>query len=374
MLPTAIAAAAAAPPAEPSRFTARSPRRMIGAGENGMRAARLRAIGDMALEDVPVPAPGPDDLLVRVEACGICGSDRHMFRGEYPTGLPVTLGHEFCGMVEAVGANVARLRPGARITGDPNIACGHCRHCRDGRPNLCDSLAAIGVFRDGGFAEYVLVPQGQAVELPASLSPIHGAFTEPLACCLHGLDVARIVPGGSVAILGGGVIGLLMVQLARLAGATTVILSTRQRPRRELAEALGATHAVDAARPDLLDAVAGPAGIVPGGVDVVLECAGRPETFAQSIAMARRGGAVVPFGVTPRGATVAVEPFALLTRELRIEPAWLNPLTHARAAKLIADGALALDRLVTRIVPLGEVPAIVAAPPALGEIKIVAIP
>jgi L-iditol 2-dehydrogenase len=339
-----------------------------------MRAARLLAVGEMQLNDVAVPTPGPHDLLVRVEACGICGSDRHMFRGEYPTALPVTLGHEFCGTVEAAGSGATRLKPGDRITGDPNIACGHCRYCRDARPNLCEDLTPIGVFRDGGFADYVIVPEAQAVALPADLPPIHGAFAEPLACCLHGLDVARIRPGDSVAVLGGGVIGLLMVQLARLAGATIVILSTRQRPRRDLAEELGATHSLDASRADVVDAVAGPAGIVPGGVDVVLECAGVPETFAQAIALARRGGTVVPFGVTPKGAAISVEPFALLTRELRIEPAWLNPLTHERAAKLIAGGTLELDRLVTRTVPLSEVPAIVASAPALGEIKTVALP
>ncbi|HQZ13083.1 MAG TPA: zinc-dependent alcohol dehydrogenase family protein [Devosia sp.] len=339
-----------------------------------MRAARLTAIGNMVMMDVKRPVAGPGDVVVRVEACGICGSDRHMFRGEYPTALPVTQGHEFCGIVEDVGAGVTRLKPGDRITGDPNIACGHCAHCRAGRPNLCDSLTAIGVFRDGGFADYVLVPQNQAIELPGDLSPVHGAFSEPLACCLHGLDVARIAPGASVAILGGGVIGLLMVQLARLAGATTIILATRQKPRRDLALELGATHAVDAGRAAATALIAGPGGIVPGGVDVVLECAGVPETFAQSIALARRGGAIVPFGVTPKGATIAVEPYDILTRELRIEGAWLNPLTHGRAAALIASGALDLDRLVTRTVPLEDVPTILAASPAFGEIKIVAVP
>jgi len=339
-----------------------------------MQAARLVAVGNMVLADVPVPVAGPDDLLVRVEACGICGSDRHMFRGEYPTALPVTQGHEFCGIVEGVGANVTRLAPGDRITGDPNIACGHCAHCRRGRPNLCDNLTAIGVFRDGGFADYVIVPQGQAVQLPADLPPLHGAFAEPLACCLHGLDVARIAPGDAVAIIGGGGIGLLMVQPARPPGASIVLLTTRQKPRRELAEALGATHTLDAARPDLVEAAVGPAGIVPGGVDVVIECAGVPETFTQALALARRGGAVVPFGVTPQGATIPVEPFDLLTRELRVEPAWLNPFTHARAARLIADRVLDLDRLVTRTVPLREVPAIIGAAPAFGEIKIVAVP
>jgi threonine dehydrogenase-like Zn-dependent dehydrogenase len=339
------------------------------AKESTMQAARLNAVGQMRIETVEKPVPGPGELLVRVEATGICGSDRHMFRGEYPTALPVTLGHEFCGIVEALGEGAGRIAQGTRVTGDPNIACGHCAACRMGRPNLCHNLVAIGVFRDGGFAEYLVMPELQAHALPADLDPVRGAFSEPLACCLHGLDVARIVPGSSVAVLGGGVIGMLMVQLARLAGAETVVLSTRQQPRRELALSLGATHAVDPASGDPVDAIAGPSGIVPGGVDVVLECAGVPETFRQSIALARRGGAVVVFGVMPKGEIVGIEPFDLLFRELRLEGAYLNPLTHARAAKLVASGALELERLVSRSIGLAELPGILGTPPLFGEVK-----
>ena len=208
----------------------------------------------------------------------------------------------------------------------------------------------------------------QAFELPAGLDPIHGAFCEPLACCLHGLDVARIQPGGSVAVLGGGVIGMLMVQLARLAGASTVILCTRQQPRRELALQIGATHALDPGAADLTTAIAGPGGIVPGGVDVTLECAGVPETFRQSIAVVRRGGAVVVFGVMPKGESVGVEPFDLLFREIRIEGAYLNPLTHGRAARMVARRELELDRLVSRVIGLEELPLVIAAPAGFGEI------
>jgi len=339
-----------------------------------MHAARLRAIGEMQMENAHRPVPGRGELLVRVEATGVCGSDRHMFRGEYPTALPVTLGHEFCGIVDALGEGAGRIPVGTRVTVDPNIACGHCPACRMGRPNLCHSLVAIGVFRDGGFAEYVTVPEAQAFELPADLDPVHGAFSEPLACCLHGLDVARIQPGMSVAVLGGGVIGMLMVELARLAGAETIILSTRQKPRRDLALELGATHAVDAGGTDPVGIIAGGNGIVPGGVDVVLECAGVPETFAQSIALARRGGTVVVFGVMPKGEIVGVEPFDLLFRELRLEGAYLNPQTHARAAKMVAGGQLSLDRLVSRKVPLAALPGILAGPVPFGEIKTVVLP
>jgi threonine dehydrogenase-like Zn-dependent dehydrogenase len=339
-----------------------------------MQAARLRAVGEMRVETVDRPAPGPGELLVRVRAAGLCGSDRHMFHGEYPTALPVTLGHEFCGTVEAVGEGAGRIPVGTLVTVDPNIACGYCPACRAGRPNLCHNLVAIGVFRDGGFADYVVVPEAQAFALPADLPPHRGAFSEPLACCLHGLDVARIRPGDSVAVLGGGVIGLLMVQLARLAGAETVVLSTRQVARRRLALDLGATHAVDPAAGDLVAAIAGPGGIAPDGVDVVLECAGVPDTFRQSIAIARRGGAVVVFGVMAQGTTVAVEPFDLLFRELRLEGAYLNPMTHARAARMVASDALELDRLVTRTIPLADLPAALAAGPEQGEVKTIITP
>ena len=339
-----------------------------------MKASRLLDFNDMQLVDVAKPAAGPLDLVVKVEACGICGSDRHMYKGEFPTRRPVTLGHEFSGIVESVGTAVTRFKVGDRITGDPNIACGHCSQCKNSRINLCENLEALGVHRDGGFADYVLVPQNQAHLLAADLNPLHGAFCEPLACCLHALDVARIRPGQSVAILGGGVIGLIMVQLAKLNGAAHIILSTRQKSRRDLALELGATAAVDPSSTDATAAIAGAGGLVPGGVDVILECAGVPETFKQSIEIAKRGGTVVVFGVMPQGQKVSVMPFDLLVKEIRLEGAFLNPFTHGRAAEMVASGVLDLDSLITRTIPLDEVAATIHADPAAGDVKIIAVP
>lgn len=339
-----------------------------------MRAVRLASVGDIGLKAVPKPNPGPDDVLVRVEACGVCGTDRHLFHGEFPCSPPVTLGHEFSGIVEAVGASVSGISIGDRVTGDPNIACGRCAHCHAGRVNLCGNLQAIGIHRDGGFADYVVMPQKQAFRLPANLDPLHGAFCEPLACCLHGIDLAAIRPGSSVAVLGGGVIGLLTVQLARLAGASTIVLSTRQASRRSLAEQLGATATIDPGAVDPVDAIAGPGGLAPGGVDVLLECAGVRETVEQSLRLARAGGTVVIVGVVPKGMTVNIEPFDLLFRELKVLGSFLNPFTHERAARLVASGAIEIDRLISRKVSLEEAAQVIANPPMPGEVKVLVVP
>ena len=339
-----------------------------------MKAVRLEAVGSITLRDIAKPVPGPDDLLVRIEACGVCGTDRHLFHGEFPCRPPVTPGHEFSGIIEAVGAGVSGFSIGDRVTGDPNIACGRCDHCHAGRINLCRNLNAIGIHRDGGFADYVVLPQKQAFLLPAGLPPTHGAFCEPLGCCLHGLDLAGIRPGGSVVVLGGGVIGLLTVQLARLAGASTIILSTRQASRRALAEELGATSTVDPSAGDVVDMFCGPAGLIPGGVDVVFECAGVRETVEQSMRLSRAGGTVVIVGVTPQGMKAEFEPFDLLFRELKVLGSFLNPHTHRRAAELIASGAIEIDRLISRQVPLEEAPAVIANPPAPGEVKVLVVP
>lgn len=339
-----------------------------------VKALRLESVGNLFVRDVTKPQPGPDELLVRVEACGICGTDRHLYHGEFPCRPPVTIGHEFAGIVEAIGSGVQGFRPGDRITGDPNIACGRCPQCAAGRVNLCRNLQAIGIHRDGGMAEYVIVPEKQAFRLPHDINPMHGAFCEPLACCLHGIDIAEIKAGSSVVVLGGGVIGLLTVQLARLAGATTVILSTRQTAKRRLAEELGATATVDPSASEIVEAVAGPNGLVPGGVDVVIECAGVPETMAQTTRLAKAGGTVVILGVMPQGAKIEIEPFDILFRELRVLGSFINPFVHRRAADLVASGAINVEKLISRRVTLDEAPDIIRNPPAPGEVKVLIVP
>jgi L-iditol 2-dehydrogenase len=339
-----------------------------------MKALRLEATGRLAVVEAEKPVPGPNDVLVKVDACGICGTDRHLFHGEFPSTPPVILGHEFTGIVEAVGSGVKNFRAGMRVTGDPNISCGLCPECQRGRVNLCRNLRAIGIHRDGGFADYVCMPETQSYALPAGLDPLHGAFCEPLACCIHGIDMAGITTGQSVVVLGGGVIGLLVVQLAHLAGATRVVLATRNAEKRRLAEELGATSTVDPSAGDIVELICGRNGILPGGADVVIECAGVPETIEQAPRLARKGGTAVILGVMPQGAKVSIEPFDLLFREIRLLGSFVNPFTHARAADLIASGAIKVEPLISRRIGFEEALKTIANPAPSGEIRALVIP
>jgi L-iditol 2-dehydrogenase len=328
-----------------------------------MRAVRLHAVGDIRTVSVAAPLPGHGEVLVRVLAAGICGTDRHLFKGEFPCKPPVTLGHEFSGEVIAVGVG-ANLAVGTPITCDPNIACGACDQCLRGRVNLCARNVAIGIHRDGGFADTVVIPAHRAIPVHG-LAPHHAAFAEPLACTLHGIDLGAPVAGERVIVVGGGVIGLLAVQLAQVAGAE-VMLVTRHPAKRDLALSVGATHS--AATAD--DAHA----IWPGGADLVLECAGVAETVEMAPRLTRSGGRVVVLGVMPKGEQVRIEPFDLLFREIQLLHSFINPFTQSRAAELLTGGKIDVAPLISRIIPLSEAPAAIASPAAPGEVKVLVVP
>jgi L-iditol 2-dehydrogenase len=329
-----------------------------------MRAARLMATHDIRTVEVPVPEPGPGEVLIRVEAAGICGTDRHLFMGEFPCTPPVTLGHEFSGIVVKRGAGVD-IAEGARVVCDPNDWCGRCDACLRGRVNLCERNVATGIHRDGGFAQYAVFPAHKAIPLSGAFPPLHGAFCEPLACTLHGLDIGAPVAGERVLVIGGGVIGLLALQLARLAGAETMLL-TRHPAKHRLARSLGASET--AATPEEATR------IWPGGADLTLECAGVPETVAGAPALTRKGGRIVVLGVLAQGMKVPIEPFDLLFREIQLRFAFINPFTQARAADLIASSRIAVEPLISRTIPLEAAAETIAGPPAPGEVKVLVVP
>jgi L-iditol 2-dehydrogenase len=326
-----------------------------------MQAVRFIEVGRMDVGGVPDPEPARGEVVVQVAAAGICGTDRHILKGEFPSRPPVVLGHEFAGTVVALGEGVTTHRVGDLVACDPNIACGVCPSCLLGRINLCENLVAVGVHRDGGFAEFSTFPAHRAIPLPAGLGLREAAFSEPLACCIHALDIAAIRPGERAIVIGGGVIGLLCVQLARLAGAE-VLLITRSADRRRIGEMVGAQ--ITAATP------AEARALWPRGGDIVLECAGVAETLAEAPRLAARGGRVVVVGVLAKGETVAIEPFDLLVREVDLRMAFVNPFTQSRALHLLASGAIRTAPLVTREIGREELPAILAAKPGPTEVKV----
>ena len=325
-----------------------------------MRAVQLLGHQSIGLVDLPRPTADAGEVLVRVEAAGICGTDRHLYMGEFPSAPPVTLGHEFSGIVVA-----GDLPLGSRVTCDPNIPCGTCGPCRRGRVNLCENNVAIGIHTNGGFAEFATLPLHRAHLLPADLPPLHGAFCEPLACTLHGIDLGTVAAGERVTVLGGGVIGQLAVQLAALAGAE-VMLVTRQPSKRELGRDMGASVTAATA--------AEAQAIWPLGADLVLECAGVAETVVMAPHLTARGGRIVILGVLPKGQMVQIEPFDLLFREITLIHSFLNPFTHARATNLIATGRIRVAPLISRVIPLEEAAEAIANPALPSDVKVLVQP
>ncbi len=288
------------------------------------------------------------ELLVRVEMCGICGTDLHIVEGNSRSSPPVVLGHEFAGVVTEA-RNVRGIVPGQKVALDPNISCGVCYYCRRGLVHLCENLRALGVDIDGGMAEECIVPLQQAFVLPDDMSPLQSAFLEPLSCAVHGIDLARISQGDTVVVVGAGPIGLLMLQLASHAGAARVIAVEPVREKREVALTLGASAVIDPNGGDVVTAIR---DLTLVGADVVIECAGREETCALAIGLARRGGRVVLFGVCPIGRTIALEPHQVYFRELTIVGSYVNPHTFARAVSLLHSGRITVDTFPVRLFPL----------------------
>ncbi len=328
-----------------------------------MLATQLIETGDVRTVEVPVPTAGPGEILIKVEASGICGTDRHLFRGEFPSVPGKTLGHEFSGIV--VDGSDTSITEGTRVTCDPNTWCGNCDQCLRGRVNLCANNVATGIHRDGGFAEYCAFPAKKAVVLSNDLDPLYGAFCEPLSCTLHGMDMGAVRPGERVLIIGGGVIGLLALQLAKLAGGKVMIL-TRSVQKQTLGCNLGADFSAgseEEARE-----------LWPEGADLVVECAGVAETVAFAPRLTRTGGRVVVLGVLPAGETVPFEPFDLLFREIQLHFSFINPFTHKRAARMIEDGTISVAPLISRTISLHEAVEAIASDPPPGEVRAIVVP
>ncbi|MEP7453391.1 alcohol dehydrogenase catalytic domain-containing protein [Phyllobacterium sp. SB3] len=282
-----------------------------------MRAALLTAPRKFEVRDVPLPDCGPDDVLVKVERCGICGTDVHMFNGHYaPERLPIIPGHEFSGTVAATGINVSRFHKGQRVVADINIGCGHCYYCRRNEILNCAQMQQIGISRDGGFAEYVAVP-GRLVIPAQGDQPFNLlALVEPVACVVRAARKADVRFGQSVVILGAGPIGNLHVQMMRLVGAAPIIVAEPFARRATMALDAGADIVVsDPAKlkSEVFKRTGG------RGADVVIESVGLPKLYTLAFELIRPGGHVAAFGIPGPDDTIPLELLRTVLRENSIK-------------------------------------------------------
>jgi NADPH2:quinone reductase len=318
-----------------------------------MRAAIIETPGTIQVGTISDPTPKPDELVIRVGACGICGTDLHIAAGELPpTPYPIVPGHEFAGEVVAVGSGVAQrigttttgIRVGTRVTVDPNLCCGQCTFCRTGHGNLCLNWAAIGVTVNGAFAEYVAVPAANAYVLPDTISYREAALIEPLSCAVHGMHRLNAQVGDSILIVGAGTMGLILLQLALHVGASRVAILDLNTQRLARAEKLGAHRTQTSMERLLADE--------PLGFDCVIDATGIPVAMEAAFTAVKRGGKFLIFGVAPSEARISLSPFRLYNDEITILGSMAILFSFEAATNLISNGVMNTKALLTQMLPL----------------------
>lgn len=322
-----------------------------------MKALLLSQYNRFEIADYPVPHPGPDDVLVRVAACGICGSDVHGYDGSSGRRIPpIVMGHEAAGTIAALGSSVTNFSLRDRVTFDSTISCGVCDYCRRGQVNLCDRREVLGVScgdyrRHGAFAEYVSVPAHIVYRLPDSISFEEAALLEAVSVAVHAVSLAETPPGSTALVVGAGTIGLLCLQALRAAGCSRVFITDIDETRLATAKTLGAPSTFTAA-PDLQDQLR---QLTSGqGVDLVVEAVGLKQTVATAIDAVRKGGTVVLVGNVSPEVTLPLQ--RVVTRQIRLQGSCASAGEYPRAIELMGNGAINVAPLITAVAPLEEGP------------------
>ncbi len=307
-----------------------------------MRAVIIERPGEMRVDDVPAPEAGPGEVVVKVGACGICGTDIHILDGEFPpTTYPIIPGHEFGGEIVATGEGVTQFKPGDRVAVNPSLQCGYCYFCQRGQGNLCENWNAIGVGREpGGFAECVAVPQSCVYAIPNDMSYAEAALVEPISCVVRGFHRLSPQIGETYLIYGAGPMGLLNAQLARYNGASLVALidinpSRLERARNEFGFDVVGTS---------LDDVRSHA---PRGFDNVIEATGVTKVAERAIDAVIRRGKLLLFGVCPPGETAAYDAFKIYNEEITVLGSMAVHNSFGPAVDILAAGAVAGEKMVT---------------------------
>jgi len=339
-----------------------------------MKAAVFYGKKDIRIEEVKLRSFNNGEVLVKVHACGVCGTDVHIYEGAEGSATvspPVILGHEFSGEICEVASGVQDLKIGDRVCIDPNIFCGKCHYCRNGKIHLCQRLQAIGVTRHGGFAEYCIVPETQVYKLPDNVSFEQGVMTEPIACCLHGIDLCNIQSGDTVLIIGAGTIGLIMLQLVKTGGPAQIFVSEPVETKRNLALSLGADIVCNPQTENFNSFIS---ENTRDGVDIAIECVGLKQTVKNAIVSAARGGTVMLFGLTHPDCEAPLKPLDVFKRELTIKSSFINPFTQARAVQMLGAGRISVKELISETVPIEKIEQVLSDKNRQGSGKVIIAP
>lgn len=340
-----------------------------------MKAAVYLGKERIETQELNIPELREGEVLVKVMASGICGTDVHIFHGApgaTKPNVPVILGHEFAGEVVECATGTSRLKTGDKVTIDPNMYCGNCDYCLNGKKHFCPSMSAIGVNQNGGFEAYCAVPEKQAIKLAPDADYEEAAMAEPVACCLHGIDNIGIESGDTVCVVGGGAIGQIMAQLARLGGASKVIVSEPVEMRRDLAVSLGADAAIDPFAGSLKEQIQAVTGN--DYTDVVIECVGKPIAVDQAVQIAGKGSRILLFSLPYPTDTYELPLIQVFQKELTIKGSFVNPDTQYRAAKLISEKRLNLKPLITHRYPVDRLEEAIKKQMSDDSVKVMVIP
>lgn len=320
-----------------------------------MKAARFYEKHKLIVEDIPEVSPDDNEVMIKIRYCGICGTDVHIFegaKGSAEVNPPVTLGHELSGDVVKKGIAVHNVNVGDRVSVDPNLYCGKCYFCANGKKHLCENMIGLGTAADGGFAEYVTVPEELVFPIADNVSYEAAAMTEPLSCCLHGMNCTDVKIGDNVMIIGTGNIGMIMLQLAKNAGASKIIAVEPNDKRRQKSKEMGADICINPIKDDTA-AILSENGVK--NIEKVIDCAGLVSTAEYAVKFAGKGATVMLFGLTAPDDAMSLKPFEVFKKELTIKGSFVNPNTFERAGRLLASGAVKVEALISDIVPLDDI-------------------
>jgi len=320
-----------------------------------MKAAVMHKPLDVTIEELPVPEPGPGEVLVKVMAVGVCGSDVHYYEhgriGPYVVRKPIILGHECAGIVAACGEGADRFQPGDRVAIEPGVTCGRCEYCKSGKYNLCPDVQFLATPPvDGAFVQYLVHREDFLFPIPDHLSFEEAALNEPFSVGIHALRRAGFQPGQSVAIIGLGPVGLMAVAAAKAFGAQQIFGSDRELNRLEAAKALGATHTYRAGDGDAAEQIREASG---GGVDVAMETAGHPIAFETALRSLKRGGKLSIVGLPPDPNAKLNVPF-VCDNEIDIYGIFRYANTYPQGIRFLSSGLQGIDTMLTDRYPLAQ--------------------